>query len=175
MARKKKVIEQPEIEEKKPSSSITYRGNVKITVKKNNKVVSKKVIHNEGTQQLFRALCMALCGDTNALTYMPRYLNAYSDGTVALRTPSPLTRRAVEFYDNAYIARFMTTITYGQLVNVDNKINQIALTYDSIGNNQLATLTLPQGEEIEVSSIAYTIIIEWSMLFQDANDTASTT
>lgn len=59
MARKKKVINVPQ------DKMLTYRGEVRIELVKNNKTVKTIKVHNEGKEPLFRFLAECLIGQLN--------------------------------------------------------------------------------------------------------------
>ena len=159
---------------------IGYSGVVTVTIKKGNRVISKKTTHNNSTPLLFRALCMCLVGDNVGLTFMPRYLDALdNNGTSVLGALSYLTTRYVYSSSSAdssssvtYSARFITTINFAQLSS-DITITQLALCVDALGASQLATITLATDSQIQLEDSNYTALIEWDMQFQDVASTIS--
>lgn len=63
----------------KSKSSFNYTGKVTVTLEKKNKDISKKVLFNTGTANLFKFIAICLAGNYNSASSLrPIYLNIYS-------------------------------------------------------------------------------------------------
>lgn len=172
MAKKKKKEKEVVTENHSP---ISYDGNVTVTIKKKNTVISKTKTHNNGTPYLFRALCMCLCSDNDGILLMPYFIDAGIKGEndsfqSLLTTPSFITRHTTILDDSEWKAQFIGTIQYSQLTSADAVLNMLVLRNRS--GDQLATIDLGDNS-IQIESNAYTAMIEWDMSFR--NPTTSTT
>lgn len=153
---------------KKPS--IGYKGIVTVTIKQGKRIVSKKVLHNEGAELLFMSLCRCLISDNDGLSYMPNFLNAGYDnnGSFAsvMVSPSFINSKAISSSGGVWAAVFNANITYSQL-NSTHSIEVLQLCATGDGSNVLATLTLDESEYITIQDSSYTALVEWKMSFQN--------
>lgn len=151
------------------NNNIVYNGNVKVTIKKGSTVISKQTISNNGTNILFRALCLCLCGDNTGLSSMPMQIDGGSgigsSFVSLLQTPSLITRHFT-VYDSStgsWKAQFIATISYAQLNKQGVPITSLQLL--SMSNDILAEITYPANEGILIEGSTYTAIVEWDMWF----------
>lgn len=169
MARKKKKAV---TEQKNP---IVYSGNVTVTMKKKNTIISRRTTHNNGTNNLFRALCMCLCGDEDGISLMPYFIDAgRMNGDVFdsyLTSPTIISRHTTIYDSTSSIwkAQFVSTILYSQMESASVQITALALLNSS--QETLAIISLSEDEAITIESNAYTAMIEWDMSFSNPTST----
>lgn len=151
------------------SSSIQYTGKVTVTVKKSQQIISSSTVCNAGTNILFNALCVCLCGDRSGLSTMPYFIDAGTGSASTyyslLQVPSLITRK-FPVYDssqNMYVAQFVCTISYSQLSKQGEPITELRLLSSS--KDVLASVTFSEGINIENSS--FTAVVQWEMSFSN--------
>ena len=157
------------VQETERKDSVVYNGNVTITLKKGNTVISRKKTHNNGTSILFRALCMLLCGDEQGLSNVPYFIDAgimQGGSFVSLLTsPTVITRRTPIFDGSTWKAQFISTIVYSQIRNPDTPIQILSL--ENSQGETLARITLDAEDYIQIESSIYTAMIEWEVYFNN--------
>lgn len=129
------------------TNSIQYKGTINVTVKKGNRIITKKTYHNKGTRYLFEYLCNCLTTDspnTNKAPVAIRFYNnteAAQDVTNAAinENSTPLSdyiyyaRREVTTEDDNYNAHLEFTISCSYIKSSESgasgfvDINQIGL------------------------------------------------
>lgn len=158
----------------KKASSIQYSGKVTITVKRGNKIISRKTSSNNGTSLLFKTLCRCLCKDEDAINLMPFYIDVGEQTPegfqTGLVTPCVITKRVTQNIagTDTFVAQFVATLLYSQLLDSSKPLKTTALK--NIDRDILATMTMENGISIENSK--YTVLLEWEMSF--SNSTNST-
>lgn len=158
------------------SSPIEYSGKVTVTIKRGNKIISRKTSSNNGTPLLFKTLCRCLCKDSDALNIMPFYIDAGNteSGTFksGLVTPCVITKRVpLESTDGKFVAQFIATLLYSQLKDTNNELKTIALK--NIDGDILATMT-DDNTSILLTSSKYTALLQWEMSFDNSTESTVT-
>ena len=158
------------------SSTLQYKGNVKLSIKQNGIVTKEYKINNTGTSLLFQQLALGLIQFPNFLT--PNFiavgsnstgntltLNALVDEIPNSRTP--LTNKKVSaVYDKSEVIGYKAEFTGAQYYSTIGSVNisEIGLYGDISSNTLLARITLQDTIHLDLGQ---NLIIEWSMSIQN--------
>jgi hypothetical protein len=128
------------------TNSIQYKGTINVTVKKGNRIITKKTYHNKGTKYLFEYLCMCLTSDRPNIGKAPVAIRFYNNiGAAQDATNAAINEDSIPLSDYIYYARreittdndnynahleFTISCNYISLAGSNNRfvdINQIGL------------------------------------------------
>lgn len=175
MKPRQKNKKQPELE-KPISQTISYSGEVSITLKRNNRVISSTKIKNNGTQLLFQGICLSLLGAPNK-DLLPNFIGVgTSSEDLSSEKPfnlaneaarSKINRSYLENISSSYYATFAANIPWTYLP-VDTYIKEVGLFgTDTQNNGDTKTSSLLARIKIEGDGIKVAqgtnFIIEWKI------------
>ena len=88
------------------TNSIQYKGTINITVKKGNRIITKKTYHNKGTRYLFEYLCNCLTTDYPNTNKAPVAIRFYNNTEAAQDvTNAAINENSIPLSDYIYYAR----------------------------------------------------------------------
>ena len=162
MARKKKVEETT----KETTNTISYKGEITLTVMHGKKKVKTIKTHNNGLLPLFEFLAHCLAGDFSARD-VPNYIRLFDSSNVEL-TYNAIPQTSLISYTSTSTSATATlsfNVASGELRTLENAIKTFkiySLKNMNDPTNPSATFTLDSGEEITISSGAI-LIVAWKM------------
>ena len=177
------------------TTNINYVGTVKVSVQKDNKIISTKVFHNNGTMYLYEFLCYCLTGNFETVkNKRPFKIKLFKNEGSALPAPEPATEainEATTFISidqkgdvlpiidettneiSNYKAVFHFLIPYSFISKTE--INQMCLysatATDNDAYSAIYYLVKADGTDWDpiqitnTSSSIYNLIIEWELSF----------
>lgn len=157
----------------KNKENIAYRGNVKIKVVRNNKVVKEINTHNEGSSLLFNFLAYCLAGKLNE-SERPNYIHLFNTKNepvevTTITTPSTKTR--IVTIDDGYIGTEYTFVIPAIYIKANKIVTQLRLygaKYLNSINDYSAKIDLNGDEQFSIDSseqantsilITYTLVV----------------
>ena len=167
------------------TNQINYAGNVTIKVCDGKKVIRTIKQHNAGTELFFKILCLAVCGNQDMRSSMPRYLDlgmTQQEGSYEsfLTSRKSLTSLHIETVAEAesinHISKFTALITPNDVLSDCSNINTLTIYNQASGRpdeGKLATVTLNPKLNLSTTS-TYNYIIEWAMTFGNVEVTGNT-
>ena len=187
MGRKKKTKDEIKTEEKQsaknPSSTIGYKGNIKVSIARGNKIISTKEYHNNGRDPLWRFLSYCIVGDLRGIeTWRPNYIivgnNAGQIGNfdqfIQCSLPILKTKVQLDHASNKNTAVLHFRIPYAYIIKdiTDTPINEFWLVCETelTTKNPSAFFRLEGDAVITEIGENYNLIIDWEMSFNNAEE-----
>lgn len=156
-------------------SNIFYNGEVAVRFKIGNKITARQY-HNNGTMLLKRLFAMALCGNANAVKYMPAFIDLRQEGATAwesiLKTKvavsAPTYGKDTANTEQTWYSMFSAIIPYMLLkASVStSSVYRLYLTSNYIANDDenydLAYIEI-SGTDLAGLEPGTQVLIEWQM------------
>lgn len=153
------------------TTSIKYKGMVEVTYSIDGKTYSATK-HNAGTQELFKLLCRALCGE-NIQKDKPAYLdvgNVENDEWVSsLSSRVQLTGLRYVQEEGNWTAKATATIEQRKFISIPQAGGTIDLRLGALNVSNLATVTIPSDNLANLKP-GMQAIVNWTLSFENEDD-----